>query len=363
MKTPTFSSDHQKNESNNTNRSLLHQETSSLPVRSVLINSKGDIVAADNAWRSLAEATGADWRRIGEGANYLEVCRSSSAVCSDAASALTGISAVLAQTVPDFSMDYRCHTPSGWRRFRMAVTAIAYGNARAYVTHIDVTPLVLSGDTKAKLVKQDFRRAINAQEEERRRISQEVHDDLGNRVALLALSAHQIIKENVQNSDSTGKQRKQFFDRITDLSNALRDLSHSLHPPLLRYVGIKGEVVTLLANFQKAHRIPVNLVIPVEPPRLSEEVALCVFRVAQECLQNIAKHSGANRATVALRCVDGSVRLSVSDTGRGFIRSDAIKKSGIGLSGMESRAVSLGGRLMVNTSPGAGTEVVLTIPL
>jgi signal transduction histidine kinase len=105
-----------------------------------------------------------------------------------------------------------------------------------------------------------------------------------------------------------------------------------------------------------------NLVMPAEMPRISEEVALCVFRVAQECLQNVAKHSGAGCVTVALSYSVGVVRLTVSDSGRGFVKSDAMKKSGIGLVGMESRAVSLGGTLIVNSAPGAGTDVQLTIP-
>jgi two-component system sensor histidine kinase UhpB len=213
-----------------------------------------------------------------------------------------------------------------------------------------------------KLVQQFARRAIHAQEQERKRISQEIHDDLGNRMALLALSARQIIKQNRESSHSISSGQKEFFDQISDLSSALRNLSHALHPPLLRYVGIRGALITLREKFQKAHGVRVNLVVPEEVPQLSEELALCIFRVAQECLQNVVKHSQADSVTLALQVSPLFVRLVVSDSGQGFLKSEAMKKSGIGLLGMESRAVSLGGTLTVSSSPGAGTDVQLTIP-
>jgi signal transduction histidine kinase len=128
-------------------------------------------------------------------------------------------------------------------------------------------------------------------------------------------------------------------------------------------VGIKGVLTTLKETFQKLHGIRVNLFMPAELPRVSEEVALCIFRITQESLQNVAKHSGANAVTVALGLPLKSIRLTVSDTGRGFIKSEAIQKGGIGLLAMESRAVSLRGTLIVNSSPGAGTKVALTLPL
>src|SRR5215471_7623452 len=125
MKTLTIRPNQRKNEYNDTDRPLLHHETSRLvSPRSALINAKGDIVAVDAGWRALAEATNADWRRIGPGANYLQVCRNASASYNDAASAFTGINAVLTGSVPVFTMDYRCHTRSGWTSFRMAVTPI-----------------------------------------------------------------------------------------------------------------------------------------------------------------------------------------------------------------------------------------------
>jgi signal transduction histidine kinase len=364
MKTLTLKNQHKKNEYKNTKVSPPQAETSGfVQPRSALINSQGDIVAVDTGWKSLAESTGAAWRRIGPGANYLDVCRNACVVYNDAASAFRGIKSVLAGRVPAFSMEYRCHTPSGWSSFLMTVTQIDHGEARACVSHIDITALAVSNDGNTNHTEEFARRAINALEEERKRISQEMHDDLGNRIALLALSVRQITKENPESSDLISRERKQFFDQITGLSNALRDLSHSLHPPLLRYVGIKGVLTTLKETFQKLHGIRVNLFMPVELPRVSEEVALCIFRITQESLQNVAKHSGANAVTVALGLSLRSIRLTVSDTGRGFIKSEAVQKAGIGLLAMESRAVSLRGTLIVNSSPGAGTNVALTLPL
>jgi signal transduction histidine kinase len=351
-----------KGEYRDTNPPVKRETCDRVAPRLALINSEGDIVTVNNEWRCLAEATRTDWRRVGPGTNYLEVCRRSSALCDDAAAAFRGITAVLSGSVPAFTMDYALDTPLGRAFVRMVAAPVKHGHARACVTHIDLTSLLLSNERNTQLLKRFARCAINAQEQERKRISQEIHDDLGNRMALLALSARRITKEHKENFDSFDSERKQFFDQIADFSNALRDLSHSLHPPLLRHVGIKGALTTLRDTFQKLHGIRVNLVIPVELPRVSEEVAVCIFRIAQESLQNVAKHSGADSVTVALGCAPGFIQLTVRDSGRGFLKSEAMKKDGIGLLGMESRAVSLGGTLIVTSSPGAGTDLQLTIP-
>src|SRR5215467_1380788 len=153
MKTLTLKAEHKKSEYKNSKLSPPQDETSGfVRPRSVLINSQGDIVAVDTGWKFLAESTGADWRRIGPGANYLDICRNACAVYNDAASAYRGIKAILTGKVPAFSMDYRCHTPSGWSSFRMIVTRIDHGEARACVSHIDITALTLSNDRTMNVI-------------------------------------------------------------------------------------------------------------------------------------------------------------------------------------------------------------------
>ncbi|HYR41395.1 MAG TPA: sensor histidine kinase [Terriglobia bacterium] len=340
-----------------TSESVLH-----VPNRLALIDSQGNIVAVNKDWIALAEKTGTALNRVGPGANYFEVCRRADDSSADSRTALNGIYAVLKQRASSFAMDYPCHTPSGPAAFHMAVTPITYADARVVIAHTEVSDLQLSESKSFQLLQQFARHSINAQEEERQRISREIHDDVGNRIALMALSIRQIFKQGSGNSSSITQEHHKILDQITELSSALRDLSHGLHPPVLRHLGIKAALRGLHEKFETTHGIHMNLMVVAELRRLPDEVALCIFRITQESLQNVVKHSGADTVTVVLDRTPSQVRLTVSDTGRGFIRSEAIRKGGLGLLSMEARALCIGGRLTVDSAPGAGTEIRLTIP-
>jgi signal transduction histidine kinase len=340
-------------------------DDSVLPVthRTAMIDAQGNIVAVNKEWLALAEQTGAALDRVGPGANYLDVCRRASQSSADSRMAANGIQAVLKQRVLSFAMDYSCPTPSGLAYFQMGVTSIAYGQARALITHKEVTEFEFSREKNFKLLQRFARRLINAQEEERQRISQEIHDDMGNRIALMALSIRQVLKQGFDNSLDTSQELHKVLDQIADLSTSLRDLSHGLHPPLLRHIGIKAALKALREKFERTYSIRMALTVAADLPRLPDEVALCIFRITQESLQNVAKHSGADRVTVVLDQEAGKIRLAISDRGSGFVRAEAINNGGLGLLSMEARALCVGGRLVVNSSPSTGTEIQLAIPL
>jgi signal transduction histidine kinase len=335
---------------------------SSTPFRLALIDSQGDIVAVNEDWMALAEKTATPLNCVGPGANYLDVCRRARASSADSVAALRGINAVLKKRTSAFSMDYQCPTPSGPAYFHMAATRIAYKEARVCIAHTEVTNAELSKEQNFRLMQQFALRLINAQEEERQRISQEMHDDLGSRIALMAMSLRQIIKQAPENTGSNLNELNRVFGQVTDLSAAVQDISHGLHPLLLRHVGINAALKSLHETFEKTHGIRTNLTVAEELSQLPYKVALCIFRIAQECLQNVAKHSGADRVTIALGCVRGNICLTVFDTGRGFVQSEGIRKGGLGLLSMEARALSVGGRLTVKSSPETGTEIRLTVP-
>src|SRR5262249_7028367 len=147
-------------------------------------------------------------------------------------------------------------------------------------------------------------------------------------------------------------------------STSLRDLSHGLHPAPLRYLGIPAALKSLCDGFEDTCGIQVELVVVCpDMPRLPNEVELCIFRITQECLQNAAKHSGADKVKVVVEHNSRQLRLTVSDSGRGFTHSEAIRKGGLGLLSMEERALGIGGTLTFDSGPGEGTEIRLTVPL
>jgi signal transduction histidine kinase len=335
--------------------------SSSVPYRLALIDSQGNIVAVNKDWMALAEETGVELDRIGLGTNYLEVCRRASFLSPDARKALNGIQAVLKQRISSFDMDYVCDTPRGPASFHMDVTSIEFKLPRIVIAHREITEAHFSGDKNFTILKQFAQRLIHAQEEERQRISLEMHDDAGNKIALMSLTIRQIIERHKEHSISDDLNK--ILHDISSLSHALRDLSHGLHPPLLRYGGIGPALKWLCEKFRTANGPDTEFFSPAELPRLSAEKELCIFRVAQESLQNVVKHSGADKVSIILEYEPHQIQLTISDNGCGFIPSEATGQRGLGLLSMEARALCVRGHFEVTSSRGNGTTVCLSIPL
>jgi signal transduction histidine kinase len=350
-----------------TTSSLRGAETSlvtpNVPYRLALIDSQGNIVAVNKEWMVLAEQSGAELTRVGPGTNYFEVCRHAGALCGDSRKALAGIQAVLKQRSSSFAMEYVCDTPCGPIAFHMDVLPISFKEARVVIAHRQVTGPHLSSPQNVALLQQFALRLIHAQEEERHKISSEIHDDLGSKVALMALSVREIIENEKDHSCSHAHDLHRVLDEIITLSTALRDLSHGLQLPLLRYAGIKPALKWLCEKFERAGRTHLDVEISGEVPRLSTEKELCIFRIAQESLQNITKHSSANKVSIVLKYEPRQIQLTVADNGCGFIRSKINGQGGLGLLSMEARALSVGGYFVVTSSRGEGTTVRLSIPL
>ncbi len=331
--------------------------------RIALIDSNGNIVGVNDKWLLLAEQTGARVNGVGPGVNYLDVCRRAGSSCADAREALAGIQAVLKGKLHFFTMDYSDNSPSEVRYFRMGVTPIRYQGARVVIAHTDITELRLSKEKSLNRLQGFARRLINAQEVERERIAREIHDDLGSRIALMSLSVRQIANRHSRHSVPPMRELNQIIDNITDLSNALRNLSHCLHPPLLKHAGICVALKALCEEFEKTQGVQMDVVIPPHLPNVPDEVGLCIFRVSQECLNNIAKHADAANVSVVLERRPRELRLKVSDTGRGFMPSDSCTKAGLGLMSMKERVLCIRGRMEIQSAPGIGTEICVTIPL
>jgi signal transduction histidine kinase len=219
----------------------------------------------------------------------------------------------------------------------------------------------LAHDKNITLLQDFAQQLINAQEDERKTISQKMHDDFGNRIALLALSVRQIQKQSADNS-TTSHELSGVIDQIMGFAAAVSELSHGVYPIVLRHAGIGVALKSLQHTLERSHDIRLDLKIAPDLPQLRDDVSLCIFRIAQEALQNVVKHSGAKRVSVTLARVPGGICLTVSDTGCGF-RQCELQKVGLGLQTMNARALSVGGRLVVNSSPGNGTEILLRIPI
>jgi signal transduction histidine kinase len=201
--------------------------------------------------------------------------------------------------------------------------------------------------------------ARQAEEEERRRIGRDLHDEAGQTMAFLRLQLEMMERDAPQHLRPRLAEARDLAARTTV---ELRRIVAALSPSVLDRLGLETALRQLVARFRRTHSSQVRLrsVLPDRLPKATEEV---VYRIAQECLQNLAKHSQATRVNVFLRMSDKHIRLSVRDNGAGFCADKAWNKpKSFGLAGMRERAALLGGTLAVRTAPGKGTTVMLELP-
>ena len=210
-------------------------------------------------------------------------------------------------------------------------------------------------------------RLLQAQDTERRRIARELHDGVGNLLAGISMNASQIAKEKEKLSEPRARCLEENLRLIEQACAEIRTVSYLLHPPLLDDVGLQSALRWYIDGFAERSKIKVTIEIAPDMGRLSQDYELCLFRIAQECLTNVHRHSGSFTALVRLWCTPGTVRMEVRDEGKGLkqeIRSNvsAGSSAGVGLRGMQERVRLLGGELKVQ-SIGHGTSVLVALPL
>ena len=206
-------------------------------------------------------------------------------------------------------------------------------------------------------------RIISTQEEELQRLSREIHDDLTQRLASLALDAALIEKQiNPTQQSRTVGDLKGLRNNLSEVADQVHDLSRRLHPSVLDDLGLEQAVQAESAAFKSKTEIELSITIGGLPESVPPKAALCVYRVIQEGLQNIAKHSGAKLASITLQGRSNGIRLLIEDKGGGFDPQEVRKKAGIGLSSMRERVRLLNGTISFASKQGQGTKIEVFIP-
>jgi PAS domain S-box-containing protein len=201
-------------------------------------------------------------------------------------------------------------------------------------------------------------RLITIQEEERKRIARDLHDDLSQRLALLTVDLD-MLRQSVPGDPKAAQKLERMRREVGELIVDIRRLSHNQHHPQLA-LGLQHGVTSFCNDFAKQHGIEAKLVYEGDIKRIPETVCFTLFRVLQEAMSNVAKHSGADQVTVAIGVDDDQAVLRVADEGRGF---EVGSNSGLGLISMRERLRLVGGTLQVNSSPQKGTDVEAVVPI
>ena len=204
---------------------------------------------------------------------------------------------------------------------------------------------------------------INAQEMERSRLASELHDDFSQRLALLALELENASEALPDSSVATKRQLHELLNSASEIGADLHTVSRRLHPSTLESLGLVPGLKALCEEFTSRQGIEIVFSSENIPRAVPPNVALCLFRVAQEGLQNLRKYSGASQGQVNLHKHGERLFLSVSDKGRGFDANEMMNRVGLGIRSMGERARLVGGQFEIHSEPGKGTRIDVCVPL
>src|SRR6267154_3595867 len=277
--------------------------------------------------------------------------------------AYTAPEMVLTPGNPTYKTSYRVLRPDGsaiWLEANGHVFFADQGRLQSIIGMVaDVTGRKLAEEALISL----SRRLIEAQELERARIARELHDDLSQRMALLQISLEQVAQDTAGLPFETQKQLHNITKVCSEVSSTLHDLSHQLHPYKLDTLGLVAALGGFCNEFSLQHNLQVQFVYHHVPGQIPNEVTLCLFRIVQEALRNVVKHSEGTEAKVELSGHGDRIDLCISDSGAGFNPEHVKAETGLGLISMRERLRLVRGHLSVESEPCRGTRIRVRIPL
>ena len=207
------------------------------------------------------------------------------------------------------------------------------------------------------------RRLIEAQEQERKRIGRDLHDDINQRLALLAVDLDQLQRNLPELAVETVPKLNEFRERITEICTGVQSISRQLHLPQLEFLGIAAAMRNFCREFAEKQKVEIEFTEDKIPDSVSHEISLCLFRVLQEALHNASKHSQVRRVEVALGCSAGQLHLMITDQGKGFDPQTAVSSGGLGLISMRERVRIVDGTFVIDSKPNYGTTIHVSVPV
>ncbi|MBI3469754.1 MAG: PAS domain-containing protein [Candidatus Solibacter usitatus] len=301
---------------------------------------------AETEWRLLAEVQGGQW---------------------DQAPFRKLLEAVASQDAPFNDLEMEQEIPPLGRR-RLLVNARRIRREGANPTLIllameDITDRKQYEEALARHQEELAARRISVQEAETRYLARELHDAVSQRLAVLGMEVTELKQKLPASRHDLAKKLQETGEDIAKAGRDLHQISRRLHPSILYDLGLTAALKGECAAFSAQHGVPAVFTAREVPEPIAEEVALCLYRVAQEGLRNIGKHAGAKEAKVMLCGTAQGVKLTVADSGAGFNPEEARGKGGLGLVSMEERVRLVKGAFSIRSQPGKGTKIEAEAPL
>jgi signal transduction histidine kinase len=324
-----------------------------------ILNEMGEIILTTSRRREIADPIVEDANLVA-GTNYLEACRQAGERGDAAAKqALAGMENVLQGKQQRFEMEWsylRFSTPQ-WSL--MTVTPLNNQLSGLVISYIDITARKHADEERLEL----SGRLIRAQEDERSRLARELHDDFNQRLAVLAIDLERTAAIISDSPLQATRRLHELWKSVSEIGADLHSLSHRLHSSTLECLGLVLSVSSYCRDFTEQQDVQVDFTHKDVPRDIPAEAALCIFRIVQEGLRNIKKHSGATRAEVRLEGVSDALHILLADEGVGFDTTNRSTRTGLGIRSMEERLRVLGGRIDIRSHPAQGTTIEVWVPL
>ena len=287
----------------------------------------------------------------------------------DREAALAGRRKLLAGEISSWSSEKRYIRKDGvtvWAKLSVSLVRDQHNEPQYFISVVEDITEKIRAEHALQASRQELRsltgRLINAQEEERKKISRELHDDLSQKLALLAIDTGSLLLSPSASPDEIKEPLRNLQARIVQLSRDVRQISHQLHPAILEDLGLTAALSELCEEFSA--RVGIEAVFEQEtmPKALPVDVASCLYRVAQEALHNVSKHAHATQVRLKVSGSREGIHLSIWDNGVGFDSDASLSKHGLGIVSMKERVRLVQGEFSIQSQPGQGTTIRIFAP-
>jgi signal transduction histidine kinase len=341
---------------------LLQRVVNACAANVVALDETGAVIHASRSWRIFASKSGFSTVEKSYGLDALQGCNETSGMDGAKNGFSHDVQKIIKGLHAEIEKEYILKGPQSPKWFLVKAAKLdmpGEDSFRILVTLEDIT--------RRKLAEEELRnlggRLIKAQEEERSRVGRDLHDDLSQRLAIFSMGLEQLRREMPCERDDLTASVVNLMTRAQDLASEVHRLSYQLHPFKLDTLGLSAAIKSLCEEMSDHRDLKIKFQQKGFPAALPPDITLCIFRIAQEALHNIVKHSGAREAKLVLTKTPEAIRLRVVDRGFGFDIEAAKMKKRLGLLSMRERLRLVGGEISIRSRPSAGTQIDVLIPI